>query len=331
MFAYSWIFTLLLLLAPLFFAVRAIFVCVTVPKAMKREPACERCGYGVAGLTALACPECGVDLRKMGIITPAMELKRRGSLASALVGWTLVIGTLVVVCFGVWGMYFASSGRTRVRNTTPQVTTARFIPVSDSFEAAELIHTRDYSSAAGMNVELVIHGPGGVDARLEASGGGYGSGAWTCRGIGPGDTVIAEARAATAIDIRAVMAAAGVDVSAPSVQAESDELSQILTSQLANPWGAMQFSPAATVFTAKSRTVSGGAPTSSQIDVDTWVYVPMAIFAVNGLVWVGGGIWIFVRRDSLRSMAARWERAAAPARAATTEHPRQDSNLHNPT
>lgn len=36
-----------------------------------RRPSCGSCGYAVAGLDGLTCPECGADLRDVGIETPA--------------------------------------------------------------------------------------------------------------------------------------------------------------------------------------------------------------------------------------------------------------------
>ena len=43
------------------------------------EPSCRACGYAVRGLPSFTCPECGSDLREVGIDTPgaAAELLRR--------------------------------------------------------------------------------------------------------------------------------------------------------------------------------------------------------------------------------------------------------------
>jgi hypothetical protein len=38
------------------------------------EPICGKCGYCVRGITSLTCPECGSDLREVGIITPNTPL-----------------------------------------------------------------------------------------------------------------------------------------------------------------------------------------------------------------------------------------------------------------
>ncbi len=36
----------------------------------KSDPVCGKCGYIVRGISTLTCPECGSDLREVGIIAP---------------------------------------------------------------------------------------------------------------------------------------------------------------------------------------------------------------------------------------------------------------------
>lgn len=54
-----------------------------------RVPACGNCGYPVAGLNQLTCPECGADLRIVGIVTP--DQRRPRSIFGAVIGWTLAM------------------------------------------------------------------------------------------------------------------------------------------------------------------------------------------------------------------------------------------------
>jgi ribosomal protein L34E len=42
-------------------------VSILVVRRRKTKPVCGACGYAVAGLEALKCPECGSDLREVGI------------------------------------------------------------------------------------------------------------------------------------------------------------------------------------------------------------------------------------------------------------------------
>lgn len=59
------------------------------------EMACGGCGYAVRGLQALQCPECGADLRAVGINRPKGGTARN-------VGIALTLGTalLLLTCLG---------------------------------------------------------------------------------------------------------------------------------------------------------------------------------------------------------------------------------------
>jgi hypothetical protein len=50
------------------------------------EPSCRACGYAVRGLPSFTCPECGSDLREVGIDTPGAgaELLRRAKRIGAM-------------------------------------------------------------------------------------------------------------------------------------------------------------------------------------------------------------------------------------------------------
>lgn len=52
-------------------------------------PICAKCGYAVRGLMGLDCPECGADLREVGIMTP----KQRGAVSPVMfvLLWTLLL------------------------------------------------------------------------------------------------------------------------------------------------------------------------------------------------------------------------------------------------
>ena len=54
------------------------------------QPSCRACGYAVRGLPSFTCPECGSDLREVGIDTPGrgveflMQLKGAGAAVAGL-------------------------------------------------------------------------------------------------------------------------------------------------------------------------------------------------------------------------------------------------------
>ncbi len=41
------------------------------------EPGCGRCGYPARGLPTFTCPECGSDLREVGIVRPSSDHRRK--------------------------------------------------------------------------------------------------------------------------------------------------------------------------------------------------------------------------------------------------------------
>jgi hypothetical protein len=59
------------------------------PKSVAMGASCGQCGYGVRGISSTTCPECGHDLREVGIITP----RRRGQVGPLgfMLTWTLCL------------------------------------------------------------------------------------------------------------------------------------------------------------------------------------------------------------------------------------------------
>jgi hypothetical protein len=76
--------------------VRAIFI----PTDMRRSPSCGGCGYPIAADAPTRCPECGGQLTKVGISTPSMAVRLRGTLTAALLAWTVICGMLAQVGWG---------------------------------------------------------------------------------------------------------------------------------------------------------------------------------------------------------------------------------------
>lgn len=92
-FMFSGVFILLLL------AMIVGLVAVVWARCRKRpkisEPSCGQCGYAVRGLPGFTCPECGSDLRDVGIVTP--QARPRPSRVLPALGWTLLVLILFVV------------------------------------------------------------------------------------------------------------------------------------------------------------------------------------------------------------------------------------------
>lgn len=61
---------------------------------------CGSCGYDVAGLETFVCPECGKDLRRVGIVAAGepVRSKPKASLSSRIV----LLSIVCIVCSPIW-------------------------------------------------------------------------------------------------------------------------------------------------------------------------------------------------------------------------------------
>jgi hypothetical protein len=97
-------FALLALIIPLALLAATAWLWVRVVRGFRLPadgptPTCAACGAGVRGIASLACPECGADLREVGINTPAQ--RRRVSPLAFILGWTLLPLLPALVAFTI--------------------------------------------------------------------------------------------------------------------------------------------------------------------------------------------------------------------------------------
>ena len=69
------------------------------------EMSCGACGYAVRGLEALNCPECGADLRVVGINRP-----KGGTARGIGIALTAVTALFILGCIGSMFLWVSSSG-----------------------------------------------------------------------------------------------------------------------------------------------------------------------------------------------------------------------------
>ena len=84
--------------------------------AATADPRCGQCGYIVRGIASLNCPECGSDLREVGI-----DVGRR---ASAGWAWAAALGAVVLWSLMVWGAWEAAGEA--LQRAAPRVRTASY-------------------------------------------------------------------------------------------------------------------------------------------------------------------------------------------------------------
>jgi hypothetical protein len=160
-------------------------------------PACGACGYDTTGLTSLTCPECGADLRVVGI--------RRGRPAELGAGFVVAFVALLLA-WAVCGFVLASavSALSPARRFKDQVVRLSG-PASGAYQAVDVVaHATGWEGApvrARVDLQLVP--------------------------LTPGATPPAPLHASAGTDARAVLAwlsNAGVDASDPRVRDEAQAI-----------------------------------------------------------------------------------------------------------
>jgi hypothetical protein len=91
---------------------------VSAPEWMRRGACCGGCGYELTALGEGRCPECGAALVKVGVSTPRMALRLRGSMFLLVMGWTLSAAAGSVPVLGVIGWMGTMSQMNRLMGTT---------------------------------------------------------------------------------------------------------------------------------------------------------------------------------------------------------------------
>lgn len=92
---------------------------VWIPADIRRRCCCGGCGYAMSDVAAGRCPECGAALNRVGVTTPAMAVRLRGSLGWALLAWT----TLFVLAAGPAWMFIEQAAMLSASMAAPGVST----------------------------------------------------------------------------------------------------------------------------------------------------------------------------------------------------------------
>jgi len=231
------------------------------------DPSCGRCGYAVRGLPTFTCPECGADLREVGIVTPGhsgMSPRMRGVLLVLI--WTLAlpvaafVATIVIV--------------TAIPQTT--TTTAKRIlnsPKPNAYDEIHLTQVRADRGSARMSniltVTLILAEAGPSPMTVDSMNHGYSYRSKTG----------SEVRADADPDTRAFldwMAEAGIDAQNAQVKLEAAELAT-----LARGAGA----DLVTNLPVKHFFI-GGTSTNSYTGPESWLLAVVGVFWL--VVWLLG-------------------------------------------
>lgn len=186
-------------------------------RAQLTGPVCGSCGYSVVGLANMTCPECGSDLRRVGILTTSTP----SNTARAVVG--SIVFTLVVCFVGL----------------CVSAAIAAVLPVEHSDSEQVQLKTPDSGAYQGVILSSAgasyIAKPGGLPVRIDLTnnlgGGSNAAASWLVAKpdggyeyAAPGSPPVVRAGGFGSAAVLEWMKAAGIDVNARSVAREAGRI-----------------------------------------------------------------------------------------------------------
>lgn len=181
-------------------------------------PVCGDCRYSVVGLTNMICPECGGDLRRVGILTPHSP-RRTGRAIGAVIAFTITIFFVALVSsVGVAELLpLRHSDFEQMRLTTPHsgayreivlhAGAASYLPDESGLPVEIDLTANPAAGAQAAPSWLVVHPDGSYEYVANGS-------PRIARPNGFGKAAVIE-----------WLKASGIDVSAPSIADEAAEIS----------------------------------------------------------------------------------------------------------
>lgn len=269
-------------------AVLAVWRAMTLPRGGAREPVCERCGYAVAGVAGFTCPECGSDLREVGIITPRMEAVRRGSLAGAVLGWTVMWMAGAWVAWWAVLMFWSFGAAMNTAASTTTTWSQTLTPNTPIYRSVELDYDSDWRSVTSSVRLLLTLSDGHVESLV------LDPGPMTVVGLEGGE------REWSARAVELWFAESGLDMRDAEVAGAAAETARVVETTLMSPDSGytLNLTHHTNVLTptgGAATTVSSGAP--APLSPVSWV----AAGAVGiGVYCAGIVVMVFRRRRLLR-------------------------------
>lgn len=303
---------------------------VSAPDWMLRGAACGGCGYELSSTGEGRCPECGGSLVKVGVTTPRMAARLRGSGYLLVMGWTIIV---VMGCVPVLGavswmaMTLQMNQMNQAMAFTPSnaqqgtisgsiqpgmsidsrgAMVQRANPYSISFNVT--VETDETGQAASGSIDMTflkVETPYDLSIDLEdlswelADGNG---------------AVVLEGPSFDKDAAGDVYVKVGLDTGDAKVRAESDYLAttvrdlqqapQMFASGFGSPFDSEPLSVSAnnSSWGPVGGGFTGGGFTGPSTSI--WDYAGIGVFVVGGIVYVVGLVWLLRKRSRLFERAA---------------------------
>lgn len=261
------------------------------------EPRCGQCGYVVRGIMSLTCPECGGDLREVGIDTGKTYRPTWAAVAGLAVLWSILF----------WPV--AMMANDMLRQALPRWVAIRHAvrmqsPKSGAYAQASLdatgVHRIGAPPSPGTDTPDVLVTLNTAQGQFTTLSADLRTGKY--RYTTPDGRTVEPADALNTSGVLNWMAAAGIDSAQPAVVAEASEvLSHARAASRPGPYGGgWSTSGSGSIF----QTFVQGSDSWSGTEIrSTWPNVVLPVMGV--LLWLVGLWWIAARFGPGRRSSAR--------------------------
>lgn len=241
-------------------------------------PQCVGCGYPTSQLSATRCPECGSDLLREGVLTPAMRVGSAGGVFLAIAAWTMTLVSLTLL-LASWVAFALPVESDLVADLTGEPASGHyqrvtirgegagkqraFGPWSSQFTRLDVVVTAN--DGAKHDLRLIRESPS-VRFRLESSD--------------PHDPL---SRVSLDEAFRELLIRAGAPPHAPATSSETSELVNVVNGTAF--WGisgAFQGGP------FLNTTYSAAASSESMRATMLWMLLPSGVCLTGLGVWIAG-------------------------------------------
>lgn len=256
---------------------------LTLPKGAGKRPACEQCKYTVGEVSSFLCPECGSDLRRVGITTPRMEASRRGSTFGAIAAWTFLWLTAAYAITVLLVMMTGAAVFSNVTTWSMTLTPTRTF----EYDSIELVYDEDGQWLTSvMTITMTMPDKSTHQIRLDP-------GPMTVKGI-EGEPITWSPEA-----IKVWYRKIGLKLLDPQIERSANELGRVIDMMAASP-NAMYSLTTAEHRVALNAISGAGAGGGGLASRPQWLPCGSMVFALA--VYAGGAWWIVARRRRLFHM-----------------------------
>lgn len=271
---------------------RTVWVSVTLPRKVPREAACGRCAYPVAGLASPTCPECGSDFRVVGISTPRFVMRWRGGYAGAIIGWTLSM--VMIGAVSAWFITIFAFSSTMMTSSGSWSTglTQKLTPNSGSVRSYDFSSDQSWTSAGSMTqtITIVAHLNDGSQDTFTLD---HGAGTFTT-----GDGT-AQPAAFKGNSVTGWMQSLGLDTTNSVIAAEAQDLTRMVDVASVSPGDSVSNLVQSSFSVGFPQWNNTSVPTAAASGIGNLAVIGYSVAGVLFLLWVGGIIWICLRRAKL--------------------------------